>query len=71
MPKKNMQRTMVYLRPEQATALQQIFQEWGMRPAEAIRRAVDMFLAARKEMKDLPPDLAERLAAARKGKGGK
>ena len=36
MPKKspkNMQRTMVYLRPDQVTGLQQLFQEQGMRPA--------------------------------------
>lgn len=41
---KNMQRTMVYLRPDQVTRLQQIFKQAGIRPAEAIRRAVDQWL---------------------------
>jgi hypothetical protein len=43
-PSKNMQRTMVYLRPEQVTRLQQLFKETGIRPAEAIRRALDQYL---------------------------
>jgi hypothetical protein len=43
-----MKRSMVFLRPDQTEALRKVFEETGMRPAEAVRRAVDMFLEARK-----------------------
>jgi predicted DNA-binding protein len=43
-----MKRYSLFLKPEQLKRLQKLFEETGMRPAEAIRRAIDAYLDAKK-----------------------
>lgn len=43
--KENMIRTMVYLKPEHVAQLQRLQTELGVKPAESIRRALDLYFS--------------------------
>jgi hypothetical protein len=45
-PKRNMKRTMVFLKLEHIEKLKQLHTDLGVKPAESIRRALDMYLSS-------------------------